>query len=64
MSDVYNNWRTARIIAEAATFRSLHQIYKSDPQLEPKTVATLRSILAGHRDDAEALHTIQEQKSR
>lgn len=59
MSDVFQNWRTARILAEAAVFRSLHQIYKSDPSIGPATVATLRQIFRAHRDDAGELHRIQ-----
>ena len=59
MSDVFQNWRTARILAEAATFRTLHQIYKSDPKIGSATVATLRQIFRAHRDDARELHRIE-----
>jgi hypothetical protein len=56
MSDVFHNWRTARILAEAATFRTLHQ---HDPSIGPATVATLREIFRVHRDDAGELHRIE-----
>jgi hypothetical protein len=42
MDDIARYDRQARIIAEAAQYRTLREVVKSDPQISPHTAALLR----------------------
>jgi hypothetical protein len=44
------------MMAEAAAYRVLRQVYKSDPQLGPNTVDLLRECFKAHRDDGEVFY--------
>jgi hypothetical protein len=59
MADIMQNWRTSRILAEAAVFRTLYSIYKKDPSIGPNTAATLGDPFRSYRDDAKALHDFE-----
>ena len=51
MSDITSNSRFQRIIAEAAEYRLLQQIYRADPQVGPDTAALFRECFRTARDD-------------
>jgi hypothetical protein len=55
MDDKTQHYRVQRILVEAARYQVLHQIYKSDPSVGPKTAALLRDCFRVYRDDAEEL---------
>jgi hypothetical protein len=55
MVDMTQQYRLQRLVMEAAQYRVLHQIYRSDPGVSPKTAALLRDCFSSYRDDAEAL---------
>jgi|HubBroStandDraft_4_1064222.scaffolds.fasta_scaffold1133713_2 hypothetical protein len=42
MDNIARYDRQARIIAEAAQYRTLREVVKSDPQISPRTAALLR----------------------
>jgi hypothetical protein len=44
--------RLQRIVAEAAQYRTLREVVKSDPQITPHTAALLRRALNVDNDDA------------
>ena len=46
--------RAKRISIEAAQYRTLRHIFRSDPEIGPKTIKLLRDIFASERDDAAA----------
>jgi hypothetical protein len=58
MTDIMQNVRFHRILVEAASYRVLREIYKSDPSVGPQTAATLRDCLRADRDDVGALQEI------
>lgn len=43
--------RLQRIVAEAAQFRTLREVVKSDPQITPHTAALLRAAFSIDMDD-------------
>jgi hypothetical protein len=51
MNDITKHYRFQRILVEAAQYRSLRQIFKADPDVNSKTAAIMRDILAADRDD-------------
>jgi hypothetical protein len=51
MNDLTSNSRFQRIIAEAAEYRILQQIYRADPKIGPKTAALIRECFRAARDD-------------
>jgi hypothetical protein len=51
MNDITKHYRFQRILVEAAQYRSLRQIFKADPDVNSKTAAMMRDILAADRDD-------------
>jgi len=53
-----SNSRFQRIIAEAAEYRVLQQIYRSDPKVGPKTAALLRECFRAARDDPAELRRL------
>jgi hypothetical protein len=57
-NDLTSNYRFQRIIAEAAEYRVLQQIYRSDPKVGPKTAALLRECFRASRDDPADLRRI------
>lgn len=50
--------RLQRVVAEAAQFRTLREVVKSDPQITPHTAALLRAAFSIDSDDLfkEAAH--------
>ena len=57
-NDLTSNYRFQRIIAEAAEYRVLEQIYRSDPNVGPKTAALIRECFRAARNDPADLHSI------
>jgi hypothetical protein len=57
-NDLTSNYRFQRIIAEAAEYRVLEQIYRSDPNVGPKTAALIRECFRAARDDPAELRRI------
>jgi hypothetical protein len=55
MNDVTKHYRFQRILVEAAQYRTILQVLKTDPDVTPKTAALLRDVLAADRDDAASL---------
>jgi hypothetical protein len=51
MNDITKHYRFQRILFEAAQYRSLRQVFKADPEVNLKTAAIMRDILAADRDD-------------
>jgi hypothetical protein len=51
MNDITKHYRFQRILVEAAQYRSLRQLFKADPEVNSKTAAIMRDILAADRDD-------------
>lgn len=51
MNDITKHYRFQRILVEAAQYRSLRQVFKADPDVNSKTAAIMRDILAADRDD-------------
>jgi hypothetical protein len=58
MNDITKHYRYQRLLVEAAQYRTLRQIFRSDPQLGAKTAAILREVFNADQDDAEYLHRI------
>ena len=58
-NDFTRNYRFQRILVEAAEYRSLRQVYESDPKITPPTAKLLRECFAAtRRDDPGALHRL------
>jgi hypothetical protein len=55
MTDITNTHTFRRMLAQAAEYRVLQQIYRSDPQVGPKTAALLRECFRASRDDVAEL---------
>jgi hypothetical protein len=51
MNDITKHYRFQRILIEAAQYRSLRQVFKANPEVNPQTAAIMRDILAADRDD-------------
>ena len=65
MSDITQSFRFQRILVEAAQYRTLYELYKSDPNVGPGTATLLRDCFRADRDDARALRReITEDKTR
>jgi hypothetical protein len=62
MNDLTCNSRFQRIIAEAAEYRLLQQIYRADPDVGPKTAALFRECFRAARDDPAELRRIADGK--
>lgn len=58
MVDLTHNHYFQQILVEAAAYRTVRAIYKSDPNIGPSTIAVLREVLRADRDDAKALRGI------
>ena len=50
--------RLQRIVAEAAPFRTLREVVRSDPQITPHTAELLRKVFKVDRDDAAFINEI------
>jgi hypothetical protein len=51
MNDITKHYRFQRIMIEAAQYRMLREIFKTDPAVDVKTASLLRDIFASDRDD-------------
>jgi len=58
MSDPTDQYRYQRLLIEAAQYRTLRRIFKTDPALTLPTANLIKSILGDDRDDAEFVHKI------
>lgn len=56
--DITCNSRFQRIIAEAAEYRILEQIYRADPKVGPATAALFRECFRAARDDPRDLRRL------
>jgi hypothetical protein len=61
MIDPTQTFRLSRLLAEASQYRTLRSIYERDPQVGPRTAATLRECFRTYRDDAAVLHEIADE---
>ena len=52
MDNIARYDRLQRIVAEAAQYRTLREVVRSDPQITPRTAALLRKVFQADRDDA------------
>jgi hypothetical protein len=52
MGNIARHDRLQRIVAEAAQYRTLREVLRSDPQITPHTTDLLRKIFQIERDDA------------
>jgi hypothetical protein len=57
-TDITRNSRFQRIIAEAAEYRILEQIYRADPEVGPQTAALFRECFRAARDDPAELRRL------
>jgi hypothetical protein len=51
MNDITKHYRFQRILVEAAQYRAMRQVFRADPDVNLKTAAMMRDILAADRDD-------------
>ena len=58
MNDITKHYRYQRLLVEAAQYRMLRQIFRTDPQLGTKTATLLREIFKADQDDAEFLYRV------
>jgi hypothetical protein len=58
MVDLTQNYYLQQILVEAAQYRTVRAIYKSDPHIGPGTAALLRRVFSADRDDTGALRKI------
>jgi hypothetical protein len=49
--DITKHYQFQRILIEAAQYRTLRQVFKSDPQVSVGTAALIRDIICSDRDD-------------
>ena len=52
MDNIARYDRLQRIVAEAAQYRTLREVLRSDPQITPHTADLLRKVFQIERDDA------------
>jgi hypothetical protein len=58
MDNIARYDRLQRIVAEAAQYRTLREVVRSDPQITPHTAALLRKVFQADRDDAAFVNEI------
>ena len=52
MDNIARYDRLQRIVAEAAQYRTLREVLRSDPQITPHTADLLRKVFQIERDDS------------
>jgi hypothetical protein len=58
MDNIARYDRLQRIVAEAAQYRTLREVLRSDPQITPHTADLLRKVFQIERDDAALMNEI------
>ena len=58
MDNIARYDRLQRIVAEAAQYRTLREVLRSDPQITPHTADLLRKVFQIERDDSALMNEI------
>jgi hypothetical protein len=55
VNDITQSHYFQSILVDASQYRTLYQIYKSDPDIGPRTATLLKECFGSYRNDAKTL---------